>query len=382
MGMRTKCCRRLALVASLTLMASAALAQVSKKTGPAQGKTAPAKSEQPKFKAIFEPVNYKQDLKLTDVHFVSETTGWVTGENGTLLKTTDGGDTWNVVLGGDPSSKDEAIGTLRFVDATHGWAVKGSQLLRTADGENWEQAGQLGGTYAFFNDYAVPSSMTVVQIIREHNELARSEDGGKSWKMIQKTCEVDAEVQGLSRKLNCVLKSLFFLSPTIGYAIGATSGKNMVVFRTEDGGMSWTPQLFPDLGHEDETYFWQGIVFLDENRGFAILPRGEKFLGTSDRGKTWHGVIASVRGPLKFAGREVGWSFHGNMMTYTVDGGTRWANATLALPAEVQGFSLPSPLRGYVVGDHGMIYRYRIVPVDYTAKGMIAAPMMPPQSKD
>jgi hypothetical protein len=25
-------------------------------------------------------------------------------------------------------------------------------------------------------------------------------------------------------------------------------------------------------------------------------------------------------------------------------------------------------------GKHGMVYRYRIVPIDYTAKGMIAAP--------
>jgi hypothetical protein len=30
--------------------------------------------------------------------------------------------------------------------------------------------------------------------------------------------------------------------------------------------------------------------------------------------------------------------------------------------------------RGYAVGGHGMVYRYRVVPVDYAAKGMIAAP--------
>jgi hypothetical protein len=30
-----------------------------------------------------------------------------------------------------------------------------------------------------------------------------------------------------------------------------------------------------------------------------------------------------------------------------------------------------------VVSFHGMVYRYRVVPFDYTAKGMIDAPMMP-----
>jgi hypothetical protein len=32
------------------------------------------------------------------------------------------------------------------------------------------------------------------------------------------------------------------------------------------------------------------------------------------------------------------------------------------------------------MGDHGMIYRYRVVPIDYTFRGMIEAPMMPESS--
>jgi hypothetical protein len=43
------------------------------------------------------------------------------------------------------------------------------------------------------------------------------------------------------------------------------------------------------------------------------------------------------------------------------------------LPAGINASSLPARDRGYVVGDHGMVYRYRIVPIEYTAKGMIAA---------
>ena len=381
MNMRAKSRPLWALIAvGVVLAASAALAQVPKKGAGKAPAKAPAKAgaAQPRFKAIWEPVNYKQDIQLSDVHFVSDMVGWVTGENGTLLKTTDGGDTWTAVLGGEAESKDDQIRMLRFLDATHGWAVKGrSKLLRTADGENWEQAGQLGEQYGYFNDYAFLSETIAIQIVKQNDELARSQDGGKTWKDIQSTCQVSAEVQGLSRKLTCRLKSLFFLSPTNGYAIGATlPGTNMVVFHTEDGGLSWTPQVVPDVAHPDESYFWQWIVFLDEDRGFAILPRGEKFLGTSDGGKTWHGIIAAVRGPLQFAGQEVGWSFYKNVLTYTTDGGKRWANATLAFPAEVRAFSLPSPQRGYVVGDHGMIYRYRIVPINYSAKGMIPAPMM------
>jgi hypothetical protein len=39
--------------------------------------------------------------------------------------------------------------------------------------------------------------------------------------------------------------------------------------------------------------------------------------------------------------------------------------------------SLPQRDSAYVVGDHGMVYRYRVVPIEYTAKGALDAPVMP-----
>lgn len=382
MLLRSRFLHCLTALAALALSAALAQAQSPRRPAPAPGArppASPAGAPQTGFKGIWEPVNYKQDIKLTDVYFVSATTGWVTGEHGTLLKTTDGGDTWDAVLGGDPAAPEQAIRALRFLDATHGWAVQGTdKLLRTADGENWEQAGRLGDTYGYFHDFAFLSDQVGVQIVKQHNELERTQDGGKTWKVIQNSCEVDAEVQGLTRKLGCSLKSLLFLSPTNGYAIGSTTpGTNMVLFRTGDGGMSWTPQLVPDVARDDESYFWQGIAFVDENRGFAMLPHGERFLGTSDGGQTWHGVIGSVRGPLKFADPEVGWSIQDKRLTYTVDGGSRWSSVVLPFPGEVSAFSLPRRNAAFAVGAHGMIYRYRVVPVAYSSAGMIASPLMP-----
>jgi photosystem II stability/assembly factor-like uncharacterized protein len=44
------------------------------------------------------------------------------------------------------------------------------------------------------------------------------------------------------------------------------------------------------------------------------------------------------------------------------DGGRHWTAREVRFPAPVIAFSLPARDRGYVVGDQGMIYRYRIVP--------------------
>jgi hypothetical protein len=80
---------------------------------------------------------------------------------------------------------------------------------------------------------------------------------------------------------------------------------------------------------------------------------------------------------MAFADPEVGWAFGANKMSFTTDGGTRWNSRTIAFPAEVTAFSLPRRDRGYVVGEHGMIYRYRIVPSAQNVPKSIAAPLMP-----
>jgi hypothetical protein len=63
-------------------------------------------------------------------------------------------------------------------------------------------------------------------------------------------------------------------------------------------------------------------------------------------------------------------------MVYTGNGGKSWLSREIAFPAMVEDANLSARDSGYAVGPHGMVYRYRIVPMDYTAKGMIAAPSL------
>ena len=63
---------------------------------------------------------------------------------------------------------------------------------------------------------------------------------------------------------------------------------------------------------------------------------------------------------------------------YSSDGGKKWLSREINFPAMVEASSLPTRARGYVVGEHGMVYRYRIVPSDFNAKGILAAPMIAP----
>jgi photosystem II stability/assembly factor-like uncharacterized protein len=96
-------------------------------------------------------VNFKGDVKLFDVHFTDEQTGWVVGgaaemAGGVILYTKDADRTWEVRFG-DPLSSDLAVSAVRFVDGKHGWAVQGTplnaRLPRTTDGQigiKWAQS--------------------------------------------------------------------------------------------------------------------------------------------------------------------------------------------------------------------------------------------------
>jgi photosystem II stability/assembly factor-like uncharacterized protein len=334
---------------------------------PAQKSTTTAqKTPQPKFKAIWEPVNYKEDLPLFDVFFVSKEEGWVSGGAGTILHTKDGGNSWTAELGGDPHAEGAELKRAFFTDATHGWVQAWNILFRTTDGESWHQVtGDIRGD-AFF--------VSATKGFRVYGtRLYATTDGGENWTQ-PFDCRAKMEVNGLTQEKNCDLATLQFPASSVGYAVGEAR----VTVKTEDGGGTWNALVGPEEPGDQRAW---NLFFLDAKTGYEVRSSG--LYRTTDGGQSWQGVIARLESgypKVKFADQEVGWSCLGGTWAYSVDGGKHWTTRPVHFPTAVVSFSLPTRDRGYVVGDHGMIYRYRIVPVDYTSKGMIEAPMMPAAS--
>jgi len=316
-------------------------------------------------------VNYNQDLQLLDVFFVNADEGWVSGVAGTILHTRDGGKTWEAQLGGDPHSQGPNLTRLFFLDRTHGWAQSWNQLFRTTDGATWQEVGNDVRGNVFF--------VSPQKGYRAYNKMFETHDGGATWREVF-TCHVQALVDGLTREIDCDLftgnrQDMQFISPQVGFAVGRPD----VVAKTNDGGATWQVSALT-LPPADNRI--RDVFFFDENNGF--MNRGYKWFKTSDGGRNWQGVIANAPigfngsvAPMRFADPGVGWACAGEMLTYTTDGGAHWLTRELKLPAPVMGFSLPTRQRAYVVGDHGMIYRYRVVPANYTAAHVVDAPAMP-----
>ncbi len=68
---------------------------------------------------------------LNGVHMLDANTGWIVGNSGTILKTTNGGGAWMPQTSGTTAN----LRDVHFVDANRGWAVSdGGVILTTSDG--------------------------------------------------------------------------------------------------------------------------------------------------------------------------------------------------------------------------------------------------------
>lgn len=346
-------------------------------------------AQPPAFKGVWEPVSFTEDLDFREVFFVTADKGWVAGSHGTIIQTKDGGATWTAQMGGDPQSADPQVRLLRFLDETHGWAVLGSagsssaRILRTEDGESWEN---LGAAPQYIHALAMSSPTEGVAagylgMGSVPSTLLKTRDGGKTWKPVAE-CAVKANVGGLSREIGCNVGRIQFVTPSVGYLVATTKCVGPceyppILARTEDAGDSWRFFIGPG---DPEVVGATDLFFTDENTGIVRTTDG-KLSRTTDGGATWKGLVASVASysQLIFADPEVGWAleFH-EKMSFTVDGGNRWNSRAFRFPATPAAWSFPRRDRAYVVGEHGMVFRYSVVPTaQRVAASSIAAPVMP-----
>jgi hypothetical protein len=330
-------------------------AQIRRPTG---RPPAPASARHAPLKAIFEPVNYRQDVDISDLVFIEPEVGWAcghhlsdAGEGGVIIATRDGGRTWSAQFG-DPQSSTRACMQLVFFDATHGWAeqVDGT-LLRTTDGLRWTIAGKVSPA----SPVAFISPEKGFFLDRERG-IHTTLDGGRTWRL-GSICEPEAIA--------------FAPDHVTGYVVKRTPDYNAAaVMKTTDGGESWTLiSALRDVNVSDVS-----LAFSDPSTGY--LRAGAALKMTSDGGRTWRAATAKVpydASKILVAG-STGWMVGSHDFSYTLDAG-RWTTRQVDFPAHVVAFCVLGPDIGYV-GGHGMIYRYRVVRFDYAVPNMLTVPGM------
>ena len=235
---------------------------------------------------------------LNELIFPATDTGYVVGDEGTLLRTTDGGTNWTQLN----ISTTKNLNDIYFLDSQTGYVV---------------------GDSGFF---------------------ASTVDGGSSW---------NSTYLNASGELN--LNSVFFTSVLTGYAGGSVNFTQGIILKTTDGGINWTVTNTP-VGSLDINY--KRIVFPDPNIGYA-LSRG-MCIKTIDAGSNWFvtdtnlvnsgGMFSILEDAYFFSadtGYIVGW--YNPFSGYTVNGGTTWIDQ-LVLNNQWYSIDFSSPQTGYMIG--------------------------------
>jgi photosystem II stability/assembly factor-like uncharacterized protein len=197
---------------------------------------------------------------LNDVFFADARHGWVVGTNGAILHTRDGGVTWSKQ---NPTAN--TLESVAFSDTADGWAVgQGGVILGTHDG---------GASW-----YVVQPAITALAlkaVWRRSNTLAWAGGGTGAFAFTTATADSLQWNLGTFGASNQI-EGLQFLDDQLGFAVG--SNGNGVVFRTQDGGGTWTPQVSNSAQGLRDVWFTDGL------HGWAV-GAGGRILHTATGGQ-------------------------------------------------------------------------------------------------
>lgn len=206
---------------------------------------------------------------LLSVNFPDENHGWACGRWGTILHTSDGGESW----GPQRVCLDYDLSSIFFSDLQNGWAVgdKGT-ILHTKDG------GQTWVSQESPVDYILMDVFFVTEqkgwAVGERTTILYTEDGGHKWQIQFQDDDF-------------ILKSLSFSDEKSGWAVGEFG----FTYHTGDGGITWEHQAgyfgFSDTGDEmiGGSYLFD-VIALDYMTAYVVGIDGY-FGRTTDGGKTW-----------------------------------------------------------------------------------------------
>jgi photosystem II stability/assembly factor-like uncharacterized protein len=295
-------------------------------------------------------------VDLWDVIFLDSLTGWIAGDSGLIMKTTNGGSNWII----QNTETDKMIRKLFVVNENLLWAITweifpppgsyyGSIFMKSTNGgDTWDHE-MYADSNVFINTIYFIDSLKGF-IAGYPSVLRFTTDGGKEWA----DTHIDSSfVSGFP------IFDIKFYNDEFGHACGGVIDIAGAVYSSYDGGRSWTSTT---VGPEpiNSLYIFDSLNAIGAGGDFEY---GTSTITTFDAGKNWLYRELEVFGiamAIDFRTRSEGWIAMGiaEMLLYTLDSARTWD--TLSTPGRVPTYDLifVDEKHGWCVGAEGTILKY------------------------
>ncbi|TWT49903.1 Ycf48-like protein precursor [Thalassoglobus neptunius] len=232
----------------------------------------------------------QDDASLNEVKFVGEKNGWAVGDRGTVWKSTDGGQSWNLIPTVADVS-DYSFQSVCFLTDQVGWIAGG-----TID----PVSGQTRGL------------------------VLKTQDGGKSWSIVA------------SQQLNYV-NTIRFFDFDHGIVVGERSiDAPAGIFATEDSGQNWTAV------NATSNARWNDGAFFDMRNGLVVGPLGQQSIlanGTLTFGNATSSHLQSLN-DINIDSNGNAWlAGDGGLVLSSSNRGVSWEIPESDLPREFKKFT-------------------------------------------
>ena len=289
------------------------------------------------------------------VHAVSANVVWAAGTGGTVLRTRDGGATWEKrpVMGG------ERLGfrDVHALNADSAWVLSigngdQSRIYFTANGgATWALQFRNTDSSAFYDCITMLTPKIGVvfgDASQGRTMVLRTENGGATWALLPQA-NVPAPVKGegaYAASGRCIV------SAGAKHAWIATGGPESRLFTSDDAGLHWALHTTPFV--HTASAGTSGLDFRDAKHGIGVAGDMTNLKGdsakavvavTDDGGKTWElrtrpGLPGALTGVtwVPGAGKETAVAAGFGGVFYTTNGGRTWTTASDAGFAGVDAF--------------------------------------------
>jgi len=267
---------------------------------------------------------------LNDVKFINSNTGTIVGQNGIIIRTTNGGSNWFVQNSG---TSNHLFG-VSFVNSNTGWAVGdiGKILYTTNGGTNWVT--QTSNTNYQLRAATFMNASTGY-VAGWYGVVLKTTNSGTTWTVLN---------SGTTSNLNGV----FFVNQTTGYVVGWYG----TIIKTTNTGINWSVLT------SGTTNTLENANFINDLSGFVIGEAG-MIKKTTNSGTNWANQTSGTSNWL--SGMTMPYANYlsiigaaGTIRT-TTNGGTNWFTQASNTGSALNKISYSDTLNGWAVGDYGTI---------------------------